>query len=138
MKPEQRFWSKWLRDRMPKGHATRIESEVEPGFPDVHFTNIDGSHTLELKVAKQKRIPLKKALRPSQKFWIREEVAANGSVWIVARVDREVLFIRGSFVDQLDTMNLAALKEAADCILPINAKISECKREIRRTLRVPF
>lgn len=130
MKPEQRFWKTWLKDRLPAGHATRIESEVEPGFPDVHFSNRNGSVTLELKVAKQVRIPLKGQIRDSQKFWIREEVRCHGRVWIVALIRKKVYFIPGRFVDQLDEWSEEAIFVNADLTLTKSSPISHCKQEI--------
>lgn len=131
MKPEQKLW-RWLADRLPTGHYTRIESEVSDGFPDVHGTPRGcRSCTLELKYADgPKRQPLKDKIRQSQKLWIRDEVAAGGLVWVVAEFpkhDSLVLFLPGSHVDIYGQLEFPDLQHYADLSLA-----KRCRPEITR------
>lgn len=89
-----RLWNS-LRGLLPAGcHATRIENSIGSGFPDVHYTYLETSGTIELKSAD--RLPMKKAgLRKSQMDWIREETEAGGIVWIVLQYKKSIYVVNG-------------------------------------------
>lgn len=118
---EASLW-KWLREQLPRGHATRVESEAEAGFPDVHFTMTRPrgavSVTFELKYGDgPKKQPLKKHIRKSQVFWIKKEVAASGLVWIVAEIESQVYFIPGKYIDKIEFLSLGEIQMLADLAL---------------------
>jgi hypothetical protein len=121
---EHRLWQ-WLRDRLPVGHSTRIESEAEPGFPDVHFTLQHGkvkglSVTLELKYADgPKKTPLKGKLRTAQAIWWRREIEVGGIGWVVVELPgKQVFFIPGEYYDRLDTVHPIMFEHWSDLTLP--------------------
>lgn len=93
-----RLWNS-LRGLLPAGcHATRIENSIGSGFPDVHYTYLETTGTIELKSAD--RLPMKKAgLRKSQIDWIKEEVEAGGLVWILVEYKDKVYIINGMYAE---------------------------------------
>jgi hypothetical protein len=122
---EASTWT-WLRDRLPAGHATRIETEVSDGFPDVHYTmrsdealHPSKSMTLELKFARgPKRQPFRDQVRDSQIRWIGEEIDVGGIVWIVAEMEAKIHFIHGIYAAALNTLPLGVIAQSASLILP--------------------
>lgn len=122
MAKEAGTWKK-LREWLPRGHASRIESEVGDGFPDVHFTQYPCiSVTFELKYADgPKKSPLKGKIRASQRRWIREEIEAGGKVWVVAEFPDHhnvILFISGRWIDLLEENTYEWLHNIADLRIP--------------------
>jgi len=100
VKPEKKLW-KWLSGLVPGGHYSRIESgATAPGFPDVPYTVSGFSGTIELKAnPKTSEIPFpdqKKGLHLSQRVWIKEELLAGGTVWIIAQSGDLIFIIPGS------------------------------------------
>lgn len=121
---EHRLWE-WLRDRLPSGHASRVESEITPGFPDVYFTMRHGkvrgiTVVFELKFGKKTaRCPLKKKIRQSQIDWHIEHERCGGIGWIVAEVGDRVFFIPSHWLThaKLDQDSLLMLEHRSDLIL---------------------
>lgn len=109
-----RLWNS-LRGLLPAGcHATRIENEMtgeHAGFPDVHYTYLEQSGTIELKSAD--RLPMKKAgLRKAQIDWINEEVAAGGLVWILVQHKKNIYVLSGLYaerINDLDSLDMRSL-----------------------------
>lgn len=96
-----RLWQ-YLRGLLPAGcHATRIENPIGAGFPDVHYTYLEVSGTIELKSAD--RLPMKKAgLRKAQIDWIKEEIEAGGLVWILVQHKKSYYVVRGLYAEVLN------------------------------------
>lgn len=96
-----RLW-KSLRGLLPAGcHATRIENDIGAGFPDVHYTYLETSGTIELKSADH--LPMGKAgLRKSQIDWINEEIEAGGLVWIIVQTKSFVYIVNGIYAPKLN------------------------------------
>ena len=107
-----RLWNS-LRGSLPAGcHATRIENNIGSGFPDVHYTYLETSGTIELKSAD--RLPMRKAgLRKSQIDWITAETEAGGIVWVLIQHKKTIFVLRGHFADRINQLNLAQLAEYA-------------------------
>ena len=104
---ESNLWE-WLRDiALPLGHYSRIESpDTAPGHPDVSFQTGVGCGTIELKANhRPATVPFpdeEKGLHISQKKWIRENVANNGIVWIIAEVPGVIYIIHGKDADKFN------------------------------------
>lgn len=115
-KPEASLWD-YLRTVLPAtGHYSRIESATCPGFPDVHYTLLGYSGTIELKVGdpKFKKPFAKKGLRKSQIDWIEEEDKSNGKVWIIAQVERFIFLVDGNvYFYHFNSFDLNELKRLA-------------------------
>jgi hypothetical protein len=96
-----RLWGS-LRGLLPAGcHATRIENEIGSGFPDVHYTYLEVSGTIELKSAK--RLPMgKDGLRQSQIDWINEEIEAGGLVWVIVQAGKSIFVLNGMLADEIN------------------------------------
>jgi hypothetical protein len=113
MSNEHTLW-KWLRDLLPPGRYTRIESECSPGFPDVDYTVEGHSGTMELKYGEGKK-PLKGKIRRDQYLWIEAEVKAKGVVWLVVEVKNFVYFIHGrevtKYLETLGSFELSAMAQ---------------------------
>lgn len=96
---EASLWD-YLKTVLPfKGHYSRIESDTSQGFPDVHYTVMGYSGTIELKFAHNPRAlrPFSvRGLRKSQLDWIADEAAADGRVWICSQVGEQVFFLDGN------------------------------------------
>lgn len=127
---ESNTWS-WLRDRLPVGHASRIETEVSDGFPDVHYTMRihpiplsrpfppSRSLTLELKFARgPKKCPFKDQVRDSQIRWISDELDVGGIVWLVCEMAGAIYFLEGIYANQLNRMGPLSIMRAAKLCLP--------------------
>ena len=108
---ESNLWE-WLRDVvLPYGHYSRIESpDTAPGFPDVHFqvtkNKISTSGTLELKATDRAlRVPFpneEKGLHTSQLKWIRNNLRADGIVWIIAETPGVIYLLHGGYAPQFN------------------------------------
>lgn len=107
-----RLW-KSLRGWFPAGcHATRIENGIGSGFPDVHYTYLETSGTIELKSAN--RLPMRKAgLRKSQIDWIIEETEAGGLVWVLVEYKKMYYILRGLHADRINHMDETEIAEKA-------------------------
>lgn len=116
MAKEAQLWN-YLRDIcLPLDiHASRIESETCPGFPDVHYTCCGNSGTIELKSTKNPRSKKpfsgKNGLRKSQKDWIREEIAAGGRVWLCLSCDPYVYWVNGKFAQTIHEKSEKQIEE---------------------------
>lgn len=115
---ESSFWD-YLRVLLPKDiHYSRIESDVCPGFPDVHYTLKGVSGAIELKDAK---LPAGKypfsgssGLRDSQLAWIDDELEANGRVLLALQKHREVYILQANlWYRRLSTMALREIEAAS-------------------------
>lgn len=105
---EAALW-KYLRDKILPAdiHATRIENGVSAGFPDVHYTICGRSGTLELKFLRKKKLPFGDGgLNLDQRLWIRDEVGAGGTVWIIAEVNKIIYVVRGRYADAFNEWTL--------------------------------
>lgn len=115
---ESSFWD-YLRTVLPRnGHYSRIESEVSPGFPDVHFTIDNVSGTIELKSSKQHtaKFPFRSkndGLRKSQLDWIAEELQCGGRVLLALQRHRTVYILSGERAVMLRDMTKDDLETAA-------------------------
>lgn len=112
--PEASLWN-YLKTVLPvRGHYSRIEAPTTaPGYPDVHYSLLNHSGTIELKSGKA---PFKnRGLRKTQIDWIAEEDNAGGVVWIIAEVDSWVFLIDGNTYfeefNQMDKARLLAVSE---------------------------
>lgn len=96
-----RLW-KYLEGLLPPGcHATRIENEIGAGFPDVHYTYLEVTGTIELKDTD--RLPMGKAgMRKAQIRWIEEEIEAGGLVWILVRFKKRYFVVSGLYAESLN------------------------------------
>lgn len=106
-----RLWNS-LRGLLPAGcHATRIENELtgeHAGFPDVHYTYLERSGTIELKSVD--KLPMKKSgVRDSQVEWINREVEAGGQVWIIVEFKKFVYIVNGLYVEILNDLDADTL-----------------------------
>jgi hypothetical protein len=112
--PEASLW-KYLKTVLPsRGHYSRIESDTSPGFPDIHYTLLNHSGTIELKSAGFAPFG-KKGLRKSQIDWMAEEDNAGGVIWIIAEVQGWVYLINGNtFFEEFNQMDKARLLEVSD------------------------
>jgi len=105
---ESSLWE-WLRDvALPLGSYSRIETGgTSPGFPDVHCQIHEvPSFTIELKFSHTPESPIpftsKSGMRRSQKVWIRENLRAGGTVWIIAEVTPHIYIFEGHLADQIN------------------------------------
>jgi hypothetical protein len=115
-----RLW-KYLQGLLPAGcHATRIENGIGAGFPDVHYTYLEHSGTIELKSAD--RLPMKKAgLRKSQIDWIKEEVEAGGTVWVVIQFKSTIYVVNGLYAERINDHFEDGLQDIAAAIWSVRA-----------------
>lgn len=99
---ETKLWE-WLKPRLPEGQYSRIESgDTAPGFPDVYYRLRGGTGTIELKVSQNPKaeVPFRNeddGLHKSQIRWIQANIRLKGTVWIVARIGDDILFIPGRY-----------------------------------------
>ncbi len=144
MPRETALWD-WLRDRLPSGHATRIENEVGDGFPDVHYSMlrhpgepiISQSHsvTFELKTKRgTKKCPFKDQVRDSQLKWIAREIEVGGRVWLVLRLDDTVYFIPGNCAEWINRATPAEILELSDIIVKWRDKKPTVSSQIYRMI----
>jgi hypothetical protein len=116
MASESALWS-WLKDLLPPGHWSRVESgETSPGIPDVYYRlrhgKVGPQGWIELKQSRYPtaKIPFKRGgLRIDQEFWIEDEISLGGKVWIVAGVRNQVFWIRGELYRSFNQMSLPEL-----------------------------
>ena len=112
MSSERALWL-WLKPRLPlAGHYTRIESEISPGFPDIHYTFAGISGTLELKCSyyPKAKFPFKSiGIRKSQIDWIRDELSAGGIVWLMLQVGSERMLLSGAWASHVNNFTLRQL-----------------------------
>ena len=111
---EDSLW-RYVRDKLlpPQIHATRIESRVSPGFPDVHYTIrlelFKAAHTgtLELKFLRKKRLPFgEDGLNRDQRIWIDKEIDAGGTVRILAQVHDRLFLMHGREAYRFNSFHL--------------------------------
>lgn len=111
-----RLWEN-LRGLLPADcHTTRIENEVEAGFPDIHYTYKGVSGTIELKKSRSSMLsqPFKNGgLRKAQIDWIEEEIEADGIVWIVAQVGRHIFVVHGMHAPKFNDYTVPELMGAS-------------------------
>lgn len=139
---ETALWS-WLKDRLPEGHYSRIESMTSPGFPDVHYT-IAGEHgTIELKKSRSPnaKLPFKKGgLRDTQIRWIDDDTEQGGRVFIVAQVGEWVFLLNA--VDVFRTFNSMTFEDLSEgSLYQLRMKQTPATNSLRssleRTLTTP-
>jgi hypothetical protein len=115
---EASFWN-YLRKLLPKeGHYTRIEShDTAVGFPDVHYTLNGISGTIELKDAKRPgaKFPFSResGLRRSQVIWIRDEIAAEGHIFLALQCGDRVYFLDSLYYYDLHRMTEEEISNVA-------------------------
>lgn len=102
-----RLWNS-LRGLLPAGcHATRIENVLtgeHAGFPDVHYTYLEVTGTIELKSVD--KLPMKKSgVRDSQIGWIKAEIDAGGIVWIIVEFKSKVYIVSGLHVEIINSLD---------------------------------
>jgi hypothetical protein len=109
---EHALWES-LRGLLPPDcHATRIESDVSPGFPDVHYSYKEVTGTIELKKSRKSpksALPFSgkgQGLRKSQIDWIGAELYSGGLVWIIAQVGRTIYVLDGQHADNFNKMTV--------------------------------
>lgn len=119
---EANLWE-WLRDvALPLGQYTRIESEISPGFPDVHC-QIPGAlpFTMELKWAQRHnaRVPFTDdhGMRRSQVRWIKENLKNGGTVWIIAEATPDIFIIEGKHAGEINYATREGLFIMAEKVL---------------------
>lgn len=120
---------------MKTGHFTRIESDAEAGFPDVHYTYrhdfFRPAHTgsLELKFLRKKKPPFgDDGLRLSQRIWIRDEIEAGGRVKIIAQVRDRIFILPGRVHSEFNELNELMMEHWSDLILQ-HRKLTDADRE---------
>jgi hypothetical protein len=112
---ETNLWT-WLKPYCPRGQYTRVENgEVGPGTPDVHYRVPGCTGWIELKDARSKnaKIPFPNpdvGLHKSQIRWIGEHVLYGGTVWIVPRIGKLILFIPGKYYSSFNGATLTRLQ----------------------------
>lgn len=95
---EDALW-RYVRGKLlpPGTHATRIESRVSPGFPDVHYVYRGQSGTLELKFLRKKKPPFgDEGLNLEQRIWHREADSAGATAYLIAEITPRIYIIKGS------------------------------------------
>lgn len=121
---ESQLWG-WVKQYLPPGHYSRIESSTSPGIPDVAYT-VEGSRGwIELKDAKSAKAtrPFRRGgLRPDQMVWFREEIRASGvtGLFILARVGKTIYLISGSFYDEFNEMTKEELTVASTLLATVS------------------
>jgi len=110
----------WLRDRLPSGHYSRVESETSPGIPDVNFCVRGVEGWVELKsTAKTSGHPFRrrgdkgKGLRAAQIRWITGRVKEGGRVWILASVGQTLVLVHGRYADAFNDWSVEELIQHA-------------------------
>jgi hypothetical protein len=122
---EVNLWA-WLKPYCPRGQYTRVENgEVGPGTPDVHYRVPGCTGWMELKDARSKKakIPFPNpdvGLHKSQIRWIGEHVLYGGTVWIVARIGKLILFIPGKHYAAFNGATLSRLRFMSKLELDMN------------------
>lgn len=120
---------KYVRGKLlPPGiHVSRIEAgqgEVESGFPDVFYTyrhenGISHTGTIELKFLRKKNLPFgDDGLRKSQKIWIRDEIEAGGTVWIIADIGKTINLVRGKYWKEFNEWDAIEFEQSSTVIFP--------------------
>ena len=116
MSSERALWL-WLKRRIPSHcHYSRIESESSPGFPDLHVTNNGISLTVELKCSRNPtaKYPFKVGgMRRDQIFWIKDEVAAGGIVWLFLQIGRKRYWVEGKWAAAVNNWTFPQIKKNA-------------------------
>ena len=113
---EHALWI-WLKDHLPiKCHTSRIESDTSAGFPDVHYTWGSVTGTIELKKSRypNAECPFRTGgMRQSQIDWIRDEIAAGGTVFLLVQVKQRRFLLEGTFASTLNEMSLQEIARRA-------------------------
>jgi hypothetical protein len=97
---ENRLW-KWLRSGVlpERGSYSRIETgDTCPGVPDVYYRFPEGNGWLELKFDRHPSWPAPfhkddDGLHLSQRTWIADEVRKGGRVFVVAELEKRVIWM---------------------------------------------
>lgn len=97
---EYGVWRYLQKGMLGRWHATRIESCVGMGIPDVSFGVSGINGWLELKYTpdwpKRDSTKVKLALRPEQKNWIQTRGALSGNVWVFWRISNTFFLLTWS------------------------------------------
>tara|TARA_Y100000004_G_scaffold152917_1_gene176280 strand:- start:436 stop:834 length:399 start_codon:yes stop_codon:yes gene_type:complete len=100
---EKLLW-KTIRDKLPKYFIQRIETQIERGIPDVHYT-VDGvSGWIEGKyidTPKRQNTKLKVKLSVEQIAWHKAYKHYGGLVYILVKKNREIYLFDGSDGEEL-------------------------------------
>lgn len=121
---ESSLWTYVRGKLLPPGiHATRIENGVSAGFPDVHYTftpDITGlngwgrSGTLELKFLRKANLPFgSQGLNRDQRFWIRDEIEAGGTNYIIAQVKKRIFVVGGCHWEKFNDLDSTGMERWA-------------------------
>lgn len=116
---EAALWSYLRRKILPPGiHATRIESRVSVGFPDVHYTYHSRSGTLELKFLRKKKPPFgKEGLNLDQRIWHRDNWEAGGTSFIIAEVTSVIFVVKGAYATEFNDWTQEDLDQRSKLVL---------------------
>jgi hypothetical protein len=109
---ESAFWRATKAGLDPRFRLWRIENSVGPGTPDVFFLERSTGATGWLELKSIKEYPARattavfgsRGLRADQKPWIHEYWWLGGSVWILARVDRDRFLVPGLMAQSFNEM----------------------------------
>lgn len=93
---ESSFWSE-LRPRLPRGHYTRLESEISPGVFDVSFCveGIEGFLELKYQRRLSGSLGLRHGLRTTQLRWAEARLAHGGLLLAAVGVGSNFYLFRG-------------------------------------------
>jgi hypothetical protein len=90
----------------PKIFLQRHEDKLINGLPDVHYCYKGRNGWIELKYLKEfpkkKNTPISiKHLTEFQLNWINNYLTYGGHVWILLRIEKEILLIKGVYAQRL-------------------------------------
>jgi len=137
---EASLWA-WLRERLPEGRYSRIESETSPGFPDVDYTISGISGTIELKKSRSptSNLPFRRGgLRDTQLRWIEDEIEQGGRVFIIAQMGEWIhLFNASDVYENFNSMTMIELHKAALVNLRLRGSPDGLKEKFKGILTAP-
>ena len=81
---ESWFWGK-LKDNLNLEFLKRVENKLEPGWPDVHYSNDGYSGWIELKF--EKKLPNRIRFEPGQPIWLANYWSSGGTCFVFLYVE---------------------------------------------------
>lgn len=119
---ENAFW-KTLSKRMGQGNhwreATRHEDKLQLGIADVSFVNNAGAHGwMELKKVREWPKRLSTIVRlphytDHQRIFLKKKGEAGGNVWLLVKIERDVLLFDWQVAQHVGFMNRNQLESRA-------------------------
>ena len=111
---EAAFWQtlgKNMKRKKCWRQATRHEDKLQKGIADVSFVSNSGAHGwIELK--KLHEWPVRESTivriphyKEEQKIWLTEKAEAGGNVWVLIKINRDVILFGWRVVPYLGMMN---------------------------------